>query len=69
YRDLIATLKDLPKNWLVSKEKYNIDEIMQVHILLLEFDIKLQMPNSNSDNEKSITTLGKSGYYSISRIF
>ncbi|CAG8466198.1 17511_t:CDS:2 [Gigaspora rosea] len=42
--------KDLPKEWLVSEEKYIVNEIMQNYIPLLVFDLNAQT-NSNSDSE------------------
>ncbi|CAG8787827.1 35873_t:CDS:2 [Gigaspora margarita] len=76
YRSLTATSKDLPKEWLVSEKKHNIDEIMQMHIPLLVFDMKSQISNSDSDsdsdsdsnNEENVITLEKGGYRSISKI-
>ncbi|RIB29835.1 hypothetical protein C2G38_2154332 [Gigaspora rosea] len=62
------TSYDLPKEWLVSEEKHNIDKIMQMHIPLLVFDMKSQIQNSDSDSEEDVTTLEKGGYCSISKI-
>ncbi|CAG8685252.1 3996_t:CDS:1, partial [Cetraspora pellucida] len=45
YKALTAAIQELPKEWLVSKERYKIDEIMQKHVPLLEFGMKLQMQN------------------------
>ncbi|CAG8687335.1 6256_t:CDS:1 [Cetraspora pellucida] len=79
YRALTTTSQDLPKEWLVSEEKYNVNEIMQNHILLLVFDLNAQT-NSNSDSESDsdsgsnlnseiiATTLEKGVYRNISVI-
>ncbi|CAG8733992.1 13589_t:CDS:2, partial [Racocetra fulgida] len=48
YRALTTTSPDLPKEWLVSKEKNNVNETMQNHIPLLLFVI-----NANSDSDSA----------------
>ncbi|CAG8746521.1 16952_t:CDS:2, partial [Dentiscutata erythropus] len=50
YRALTITSYDLLKEWLVSREKHKIDKIMQKYIPLLEFGIKTQMQDDNSNN-------------------
>ncbi|CAG8503567.1 600_t:CDS:2, partial [Racocetra fulgida] len=57
YWDLTTSSHDLPKEWLVSKEKSNIAEIMQRHIPLLIYNIKT---TDDFDNEEH--TLEKGGY-------
>ncbi|CAG8650505.1 9456_t:CDS:2, partial [Dentiscutata heterogama] len=73
YRALTVASQDLPKEWLISREKHKIDEIMQKHIPLLEYDM-IQMQNNDSDDsdeldeldeldsEKITNTLEKGGY-------
>ncbi|RIB11658.1 hypothetical protein C2G38_2202899 [Gigaspora rosea] len=68
YRSLTDTSYNLPKEWLVSEEKHNIDKIMQTHIPLLVFNMKSQIQNSDSNSEEDVTTLEKGGYRSISKI-
>ncbi|CAG8733769.1 18801_t:CDS:1 [Racocetra fulgida] len=48
YRALTTTSTDLLKEWLVSKEKNNVNETMQNHIPLLLFDM-----NANSDSDSA----------------
>ncbi|CAG8783811.1 8731_t:CDS:2, partial [Racocetra fulgida] len=71
YRALTTVSQDLPKEWLISSERYKIDEIMQKHIPLLEFDMKTQMQSddsSDSDCEETKDTLEKGDYRNISTI-
>ncbi|CAG8513400.1 7349_t:CDS:2, partial [Scutellospora calospora] len=62
YRVLTATSRDLSKELLISKERHNIDKIIQKHILILVYSMK-----THTQKEIAIT-LEKSGYHNISSI-
>ncbi|CAG8570630.1 4764_t:CDS:2, partial [Gigaspora rosea] len=70
YRALTTTSQDLPKEWLVSKEKNNVNETMQNHIPLLVFDMNAQTNNSGSnlDSEVTAAILETGTYRNISAI-
>ncbi|CAG8517985.1 1951_t:CDS:2 [Scutellospora calospora] len=56
YRALTVNSQNLPKEWLISKEKHKIDKIMQKHIPLLEFDMT-QLQNDDSDDSDELDKL------------